>query len=183
MKYKSSKGSEASVLQKCLFHKEKFWCKWSEMDGRVLTCLCCNVFKSLTLRALLNHCFVIHRNEPNFQVACNVDGCPAVFKKYNSFYKHVSKHQAVYDKQAQAPQQDRAEDEVSNNNDQYQHHSNDINDSEHSDMDEDMDENHQAADQVLYLILSILLDALLIYIGFFVNNGMHFNVFIVCVAD
>ena len=77
-----------------------------QMDGRVFTCSCCNAFKSLTLRALLNHCFVVRRNEPNFQVACNVDGCPAVFKKYNSFYKHVCKqHRAVYDTQAQAPQQ------------------------------------------------------------------------------
>ena len=142
------------------------------MDGRVFTCSCCNAFKSLTLRALLNHCFVVHRNEPNFQVACNVDGCPAVFKKYNSFYKHVCKqHRAVYDTQAQAPQQgtstdkrqDRAEDEASNNNDQYQHNGNDDNDSEHSDMDEDMDENHQAADQVFNLYT--LLDVLLIYIG------------------
>ena len=64
------------------------------------TCSCCNSFKSLTLRTSLNHYFIVHRNEPNFQLTCNVDGCPATFKKYNSFYKHVHKqHRAIYDQQ------------------------------------------------------------------------------------
>ena len=60
------------------------------MDGTgIFPCSCSDAFKSLTLQALLNHYFILHRNETNFRVTCNVDGCPAMFKKYNSFYKHV----------------------------------------------------------------------------------------------
>ena len=34
----------------------------------------------------------MHSNEPNFQVACSVQGCPAKFTVYNSLYKHVLKY-------------------------------------------------------------------------------------------
>ena len=52
---------------------------------------------ALVLRTLLNHYHTVHCNEPNFNVTCGVGGCPAIFTKYNSFYKHVvRKHREAY---------------------------------------------------------------------------------------
>ena len=45
----------------------------------------------------LSHYNAVHANEPNFRVACSIDGCPATFNLYNSFYKHVLKyHKELY---------------------------------------------------------------------------------------
>ena len=55
-------------------------------------CTLCNSFQALTLRILLRHYNSVHSNEPNFQVACLVQGCPAKFTIYNSLYKHVLKY-------------------------------------------------------------------------------------------
>lgn len=124
------------------------------MDGTgIFPCSCCDAFKSLTLRALLNHYFIVHRNETNFRVTCNVDGCPAIFEKYNSFYKHVyKKHREIYDQQAgiqregnsTGKRQDRQNDEDSSN-DSDQH--NDV-DNVNVRGDRDVNENLQEADQV-----------------------------------
>ena len=118
------------------------------------TCSCCNSFKSLTLRTLLNHYFIVHRNEPNFQVTCNVDGCPVTFMKYNSFYKHVHKqHRAIYDQQRQDAQEgtatckrqlDRRNDDNGGDNDVNEQHD----DVDMDDSDGDFDENYQATNQV-----------------------------------
>ena len=52
-------------------------------------CSICLLFLCLTLRELLNHIHVSHAGSPNFQVACMVDGCPRIYRRYHSFYKHV----------------------------------------------------------------------------------------------
>uniref|UniRef100_A0A7M5UEN5 C2H2-type domain-containing protein n=1 Tax=Clytia hemisphaerica TaxID=252671 RepID=A0A7M5UEN5_9CNID len=45
----------------------------------------------------MNHYNVVHANELNFNVKCNVSGCPLVFRRYNSYYKHVVRnHTSVY---------------------------------------------------------------------------------------
>ena len=68
------------------------------MEGSIFICSKCNSFRALTLRGLLNHYFTVHSNETNFRVVCGVDDCPAIFTKYNSFYKHVRKqHRNAYD--------------------------------------------------------------------------------------
>lgn len=60
-------------------------------------CGICAVFVALTLRALMNHYYSVHSNNPNFSVRCGVDDCPARFRKYHSFYKHVvRKHNDKY---------------------------------------------------------------------------------------
>ncbi|XP_066911641.1 uncharacterized protein [Clytia hemisphaerica] len=72
------------------------------MEGNQQTfkCLLCNHFHALSLRSLLNHYRIVHVNQSTFNVTCNVDGCPATFSLYNSFYKHVTrKHYAVYSRQ------------------------------------------------------------------------------------
>ena len=40
----------------------------------------------------MNHYNVTHANELNFNVKCNVSGCPLVFRRYNSYYRHVVRH-------------------------------------------------------------------------------------------
>ena len=32
---------------------------------------------------------MVHRNDLNFRVTYNVDGCPLEYRRYHSFYKHV----------------------------------------------------------------------------------------------
>ena len=49
---------------------------------------------------MLRHYNSVHANEPNFQVVCSVDGCPAKFTLYNSFYKHIlKKHKQYYNEE------------------------------------------------------------------------------------
>lgn len=69
------------------------------MDGKnVFRCFRCNAYQALTLRRLLNHYFTVHSNETNFRVICGVNNCPAMFTKYNSLYKHVTRqHRETYD--------------------------------------------------------------------------------------
>ena len=55
-------------------------------------CPICGHFRALSLKAILTHCNIVHGNDINFQVTCGVDGCPAKFFKYNSFYKHTKRH-------------------------------------------------------------------------------------------
>ena len=68
------------------------------MDGvNVFRCSRCNAFQALTLRGLLNHYYTVHSNETNFRVVCGVNDCPAIFTKYNSLYKHVTRqHRDIY---------------------------------------------------------------------------------------
>ena len=76
----------------------------------VFKCSLCEIFYCLGLRALLNHIYSVHSQELNFKAACNVNGCPSTFTKYNSLYKHILKHhREVYD----AAKED-AETDVSN---------------------------------------------------------------------
>ena len=61
-------------------------------------CFICATFMAVTLKALMGHYFAVHNNEPNFFVQCNIKGCPATFRRYHSFYKHVSRnHRSEYD--------------------------------------------------------------------------------------
>lgn len=61
-------------------------------------CCLCDSFQALTLRILLRHYNNIHANEPNFRVVCGIDKCPATFRVFNSFYKHVLRyHKESYD--------------------------------------------------------------------------------------
>ena len=47
--------------------------------------------------ALMGHYYSMHRSQCNFFVTCGVNGCPATFRKYHSFYKHiVPKHRGEY---------------------------------------------------------------------------------------
>ena len=64
--------------------------------NRAWYCSLCDSFQGLTLWILLTH-NTVHGNEPNFRVLCQVDGCPAMFTRYNSFYKHILRyHKDVY---------------------------------------------------------------------------------------
>ncbi|XP_028415149.1 uncharacterized protein LOC114538196 [Dendronephthya gigantea] len=66
--------------------------------GAIWKCFICSTFIAVTLKALMGHYFAVHSNEPNFLVKCGVDNCPAIFRRYHSFYKHVSNnHRQVYD--------------------------------------------------------------------------------------
>ncbi len=58
----------------------------------VFHCKCCPSFKCLTLRLLLQHINAKHSRQINFKVQCGVNGCPSIFTKYNSLYKHTLKH-------------------------------------------------------------------------------------------
>ncbi|XP_066934860.1 uncharacterized protein [Clytia hemisphaerica] len=60
----------------------------------VFHCKCCPSFKCLTLRLLLQHINAVHSRQINFKVQCGVNGCPSIFTKYNSLYKHTLKHHA-----------------------------------------------------------------------------------------
>ena len=82
-------------------------------NGKRWACRSCNCFQAISLRTLLNH------YEPNLRVVCNVDECPAIFTKYNSLYKHITRcHNEVYNDNIE----DNANAEFNHNNE------NDIND-------------------------------------------------------
>lgn len=55
-------------------------------------CYICGVFVALTLKVLMSHYFSAHSKELNFFVKCGVNDCPATFRRYHSFYKHVAKN-------------------------------------------------------------------------------------------
>ena len=64
----------------------------------VWNCSLCDVFVALALRVLMNHYYSVHSNEVNFFVRCGVDDCPATFRRYHSFYKHVRRnHRLEYE--------------------------------------------------------------------------------------
>ena len=57
----------------------------------------CN-FCYISLFELVSHVRAIHSVDPGLRFVCNVNGCPAVFKQTNTWYKHVTKkHQEQYD--------------------------------------------------------------------------------------
>eukprot|EP00111_Clytia_hemisphaerica_P003426 TCONS_00009790-protein len=56
------------------------------------SCNLCNTFKARTLRRYMNHINLVHSNQLNFSIKCNVGGCPSIFKRYNSYYRHVIRH-------------------------------------------------------------------------------------------
>ncbi|XP_028416857.1 uncharacterized protein LOC114541068 [Dendronephthya gigantea] len=61
-------------------------------------CFICTAFVALTFRALMGHYYTVHSNSPNFFVRCHVNGCPATYRRYHSFYKHVVRnHSQEYD--------------------------------------------------------------------------------------
>ena len=55
-------------------------------------CYVCGVFVALTLKVLMSHYFSAHSKELNFFVKCGVNDCPATFRRYHSFYKHVARN-------------------------------------------------------------------------------------------
>ena len=55
-------------------------------------CNICSVFVALTLKVLMSHYFSAHSEELNFFVKCGVNDCPATFRQYHSFYKHMAKN-------------------------------------------------------------------------------------------
>lgn len=64
----------------------------------VWKCSLCSVFVALTLRVLMNHYYSVHSNDVNFFIRCGIDDCPATFRRYDSFYKHVRRnHRAEYE--------------------------------------------------------------------------------------
>ena len=78
------------------------WAASQEMDDiQSLTtwkCFICTAFVALTLRALMGHYYSTHSNSPNFFVKCGVNCCPATYRRYHSFYKHVVRnHSQEYD--------------------------------------------------------------------------------------
>ncbi|XP_045210242.2 uncharacterized protein LOC123561730 [Mercenaria mercenaria] len=52
-------------------------------------CHFCITFIALTLRLLMRHIFSEHSYSPNFSIKCDLGGCPNIYTKYNSFYRHV----------------------------------------------------------------------------------------------
>ena len=84
-------------------------------------------------------------------MSCKFYGCPATFKKYNSFYKHTTKqHGLIYDKHSHDQEQctstserkDRENDEDEGSSDAI---------GEHNDVEDHVNDNHQeqGADEVL----------------------------------
>ena len=46
----------------------------------------------------MTHIYQSHSHGRNFFVTCGIDGCPATYQRYHSFYKHVkSLHSHLYD--------------------------------------------------------------------------------------
>lgn len=46
----------------------------------------------------MGHYYTALSNSPNFFVKCEVNGCPATYRRYHSFYKHaVRNHGQEYD--------------------------------------------------------------------------------------
>ena len=63
----------------------------------VFKCTCCESYQCVGLRGLLNHIYCVHSHDLDFKVNCAVFSCPLVFRKYNSFYKHIiKKHKELY---------------------------------------------------------------------------------------
>ena len=90
---------------------------------QIFKCLLCEKFQALSIRLLLNHYRCVHANESSFSVRCNISNCPAVFKLYNSLYKHVTrKHSEIYNNNVTEQNNnsndnsDNFEDEIENTN-------------------------------------------------------------------
>ena len=105
------------------------------------TCTCCNYFQAISLRTLLNHYNKVHGHETNFRVVCNVDDCPAIFTKYNSLYKHITRcHEDVYNETVKGNSDvDNTEDKVNDDGDLFDYNLrlyNEISDKDSSDSEE-----------------------------------------------
>ncbi|KAJ8310002.1 hypothetical protein KUTeg_011867 [Tegillarca granosa] len=57
-------------------------------------CAVCSVFVAVTLRLLIAHIYMKHSQNPGFMCRCNVDGCPRIYTKWNSYYRHVHRELA-----------------------------------------------------------------------------------------
>ena len=67
-------------------------------QNTIWKCSLCAAFVAITLRVLMNHYYTVHSNEVNFSVRCGINECPATFKRYHSFYKHIrKKHHHEYE--------------------------------------------------------------------------------------
>ena len=59
---------------------------------KVYKCTNCEHFQCLGLRILLNYLYSVHSQNLKFTSKCVVPDCAVQFTKYNSLYKHVTKH-------------------------------------------------------------------------------------------
>ena len=67
-------------------------------QNTIWKCSLCAAFVAITLRVLMNHYYTVHSNEVNFSVRWGINECPATFKRYHSFYKHIrKKHHHEYE--------------------------------------------------------------------------------------
>lgn len=55
-------------------------------------CAICLTVLAFSLKLLLSHINLEHASSPNFSIQCGIDGCPKVFEKFPSFYKHVTRY-------------------------------------------------------------------------------------------
>ena len=55
----------------------------------MLTCPCCGDVSVSLLHQFMNHIRLVHADEPNFQIQCNLQGCKKTFKKFTVFRNHV----------------------------------------------------------------------------------------------
>ena len=55
----------------------------------MLICPCCGDVRVSNLKQLISHIRLLHSDEPNFQIQCNLQGCKKTFKKFNVYRNHV----------------------------------------------------------------------------------------------
>ena len=67
------------------------------MENENFVCNMCSVFSTNSFKSFQNHYVRRHKNEPNFYVACNIEGCAYTTKRWGTFRVHIHrKHSNVY---------------------------------------------------------------------------------------
>ncbi len=65
-----------------------------EVDTKIFTCkLCC--FKTRNFLTLTNHYTYVH-TDPNFRIACEIDGCSRSYKSVKCLLRHIRSHHALF---------------------------------------------------------------------------------------
>lgn len=74
--------------------------------NQVFKCSFCDNFAAPTFGGVYRHIAALHKYDPNFHICCGIDGCPATFKKVESWRSHIfRKHRKLDFSQISTPQE------------------------------------------------------------------------------
>ena len=68
--------------------------KLLEMSERSVACKTCPLctFEGPSVKTIISHLRVVHSHDPNFAVACGLNGCGTTSRSFSALYSHVYRH-------------------------------------------------------------------------------------------